>query len=48
MFLGNVRLEVRRLEQPEEQLVDELQVRPRRLQRRLIFLWVEFRTVRIR
>lgn len=46
--LGHVRLEVGRLEDTQEQVVDELQVGPGRLQRGLIFLGVEFGTVRVR
>ncbi len=45
--LGDVGLEVGRLEEAQEELVDELQMRPGRLQRRLVLLRVEFGAVRI-
>ena len=42
-LLGGVGLEVGRLEESEEELVDDLEVGPRRLQVRLVLLRVEFR-----
>jgi hypothetical protein len=41
ILLGDARLELDRLETPEEELVDEVQVRPARLQARLVLLRVE-------
>lgn len=46
--LGDVRLKVGRLEEPQVQLVHELQVRPGRLQRRFVLLRIELGAVRIR
>lgn len=45
--LGDVRLEVGRLEDAQEQLVDELQVGPGRLQGGLVLLGIELGPVRI-
>lgn len=44
----NGRLEVGRLQEPQKQVIDKLQMRPGRFQRRLIFLRIEFSTIRIR
>ena len=46
--LGDVWLEVGGFEDAQEQLVDELQVRPGGFQGRLVFLWVEFGAVGVR
>lgn len=42
------RLEVLRLQQPQEELVNELQVRPGCLQRRLVLLGIELGAIGIR
>lgn len=46
--LGDARLKVGRLQEAQVELVDELQMRPRRLQRRFVLLGIEFSAVRIR
>jgi hypothetical protein len=38
---GDVGVEVGALDEAEEELVDDLEVRPRELEDRLVFLWVE-------
>lgn len=46
--LGDVRREVGRFEKAQEEFVDDLQMRPRRLQCRLVFFGIEFGSVRVR
>ena len=48
VLLGRVGLKVGRLEKAQEELVDDLQVRPRRLQARLVLLRIELGAARIR
>ena len=48
VFLSNGRLEVGRLEETEEELVDELKVGPGGFKGRLVFFGIEFGAVRAR
>lgn len=45
--LGDVGVEIWALNEAEEQLVDDLQVRPSELENRLVLFWVEGVTERV-
>lgn len=45
--LGNIGIEVLTLDEAEEEFIDDLDMRPRNFQDRLILLWVESFTLRI-
>lgn len=41
VLLPDVRVELRALDESEEELINDLQVRPSQLKHRLIFLWIK-------